>query len=123
MPILGMVALTGVVVNDSMVLIVFVNKQRAEAGKDIVTALIEGGKMRLRPILLTTFTTVSGLFPLAYGILGKEPFLAPMAIAMLWGLIFSTFVILLMIPSIYYTVEILISALYRSFGREYKPYV
>ncbi|MCK5077053.1 MAG: efflux RND transporter permease subunit, partial [Calditrichia bacterium] len=84
LPIMGMIALMGVVVNDSLVLVSFVNRLRLE-GKDKFSALIEAGKTRLRPILLTTVTTIGGLIPMSYGIMGAESFLQPMGIAIIWG--------------------------------------
>ena len=96
--ILGFVALMGVVVNSSLILIVFV--QRAlEDGVHWRDALIQAGRRRLRAVLLTAATTVFGLLPTAYGWGGSDPFVAPMALALSWGLIFATVITLIAIPA------------------------
>ena len=61
--------------------------------------------MRLRPVLLTTITTVGGLFTVAYGIGGKDPFLVPMALSICWGITFATMLTLIIIPCIYSIVD------------------
>ena len=120
MPMLGMVALIGVVVNDSLVLVDFVNRLRA-GGMPLMEAVIEGSKSRLRPILMTSITTVLGLMPLAYGIAGKEPFLAPMAMAFMWGLMFSTFVLIFVLPNLYLIFDNVLNFIYtKIFKSEYK---
>ena len=97
--ILGMVALTGVVVNASLVLVVFI--QRAmEDGLSMREAIMLAGRRRLRAVLLTAATTIMGLLPTAYGWGGSDPFIAPMALALAWGLIFATVITLYIIPSI-----------------------
>jgi len=100
MSFLGIIALTGIVVNDSIVLIDFINRRTAEGG-DRIEAVIDASKTRLRPILLTSITTIFGLMPLALGIFGKERMLTPMAISIAWGLTFSSSLTLLLIPCIY----------------------
>lgn len=95
---LGLVALTGVVVNSSLILLVFV--QRAvKDGMELLDAIVLAGRRRIRAVLLTTTTTVVGLLPTAYGWGGLDLFVSPMALALSWGLIFSTFVTLLIVPS------------------------
>ncbi len=95
---LGMVALTGVVVNSSLIMVVFI--QRAlQAGNNVYDAVIEAGRRRLRAVILTAATTVLGLLPTAYGWGGSDPFVAPMALALSWGLAFATLVTLLTIPA------------------------
>jgi multidrug efflux pump subunit AcrB len=96
--LMGGVALTGVVVNSSLVLLVFV--QRAiEQGMDTFDAIMEAGRRRLRAVILTATTTVVGLLPTAYGWGGMDPFVSPMALALSWGLIFSTLITLIVIPA------------------------
>ncbi|AJR14233.1 acriflavine resistance protein [Leptospira interrogans serovar Linhai str. 56609] len=103
---LGIVGLAGVVVNDSIVLVDFANQLKLEKpGEDIDTILVETGLLRLRPVVLTTVTTVLGLLPTAYGIGGKDPFLVPMALAFGWGLAFSSFLTLVAVPVLYKTVH------------------
>lgn len=95
---MGFVALSGVVVNNSLILNDFVNRLKSKAG-NVRDAIIEASKIRLRPILLTTLTTAAGLLPLAYGIFGnKDAFLQPVALVFAWGLLFSTAVTLFLIP-------------------------
>lgn len=97
--VMGMVALTGVVVNSSMILVVFV--QRAlKQGVSAKDAIILAGRRRLRAVILTAMTTVVGLLPTAYGWGGMDPFVSPMALSLSWGLIFATFVTLITIPAL-----------------------
>ena len=102
--VIGIVALVGIVVNDSLVLVDFINRARTQ-GKSVFDAVLESGKTRLRPVLLTSFTTIGGLGPMAFGLGGSEPYLAPMAIAIVWGLTFATVLTLLIIPCLYLIVE------------------
>lgn len=95
----GMVALTGVVVNSSLILLVFVQRARQD-GMELVEAIIMAGRRRLRAVLLTAVTTVVGLLPTAYGWGGMDHFVAPMALALSWGLMFSTAVTLITIPAV-----------------------
>ncbi len=104
MSFMGIIALSGIVVNDSIVLIDFINKRIAEGG-DRIAAIIDASKTRLRPILLTSITTILGLMPLALGIFGKEQMLTPMAISIVWGLFFSSILTLLLIPCLYAIVD------------------
>ncbi|MCB0327029.1 MAG: efflux RND transporter permease subunit [Bdellovibrionales bacterium] len=101
---IGMIGLSGVSVNDSIVLIDFINEKRKEYS-DALEGVIEACKIRLRPVLLTSITTVVGLIPVAYGIGGGDPFLMPMALAMAWGLAFGTILILFLIPNAYLTMK------------------
>ena len=102
--IIGVVGLSGVVVNDSIVLVDFINRLRNK-GIDRRHSIIEAGQMRLRPVILTTVTTVLGLMPVAYGIGGGDPILIPMALAMCWGLVFATALTLIVIPCIYAIID------------------
>ncbi|MGE0267591.1 MAG: efflux RND transporter permease subunit [Candidatus Omnitrophota bacterium] len=97
---MGLVGLTGIVINDSLVLMDFINRLRKE-GKPRRESLIEAGLVRLRPIIMTSVTTIGGLVSVAYGIGGGDPFLKPMALAIVWGLTFSTILTLIGIPCIY----------------------
>lgn len=106
MPLLGMVALTGVVVNDSIVMVNLINKKRLhDHHRPLREIVIESAGQRLRAILMTTITTIVGLIPIAYGIGGEEPFIAPMAITFLWGMVFSSLMILLLIPNFYLIID------------------
>ena len=98
MSMMGFVALTGVVVNSSLVMAVFIQRQILE-GVPWREAIFESGKRRLRAVLLTAITTVVGLLPTAYGWGGHDPFVAPMALALSWGLMFSTLITLFSVPA------------------------
>ena len=96
----GIVALAGVAVNDAIVLVSFVNTQRRH-GVPLKTAVVEAGKLRIRPILLTTLTTIAGLMPMALGIGGASLTWSPLANTVVWGLGVGTLLTLFMIPAIY----------------------
>jgi len=98
--IMGIVGLSGVVVNNGIVLVTFIEQLKNE-GKTALEAVIEGSVTRLRPIILTSVTTVFGLLPTAYGIGGYDPFVKPLALAMAAGLAFATITTLYVIPSLY----------------------
>ena len=94
---IGMVALTGIVVNDSLVLVTFINS-RVRQGLSEFDASLEGSMVRLRPILLTTVTTVAGLTPLMFETSFQAKFLIPMAVTLTFGLAFATILTLLIVP-------------------------
>lgn len=96
MALMGVVGLVGVVVNDSIVLVNFINKTRSEI-EDLHEAVLEASVSRLRPVMLTTFTTVAGLLPVAHA-KGGDVFIKPMALSFAWGLLFATVVTLIFIP-------------------------
>jgi multidrug efflux pump subunit AcrB len=89
MGLLGIIALSGVIVNNAIMLVDFVNQSRKE-GKDRFTSILLAGKMRVRPIFLTTITTIIGVLPTAYGIGGLDKFVVPIAMALGWGLLFGS---------------------------------
>ncbi len=93
----GFVALAGVAVNDSIVLVDFINKARRE-GYDRRQSLIEAGRVRLRPILLTSVTTILGLLPMSLGLGGASDVWQPLATTIAAGLMVATIISLLMIP-------------------------
>ncbi len=101
---MGVVGLTGVVVNDSIVLVEFINNLRRK-GTQRRESIVQAGQLRLRPVLLTTITTALGLTPTAYGIWGGDPFLRPMALTIVWGLICATVLTLVVIPCIYAIID------------------
>lgn len=105
--LMGAVGLTGIVVNDSIVLVDFINKLRKE-GRSRYDSLIEAGRTRLRPVLMTTITTIAGLISVAYGIGGGDPFLKPMGLAIVWGLFFATGLTLIVIPCLYAIIDDLV---------------
>ncbi|MCF7888596.1 MAG: efflux RND transporter permease subunit, partial [Victivallales bacterium] len=97
MSIFGMVALAGIVVNDAIVLIEAFNS-RLEKGYTLYTALADAGKRRFRAIMLTTLTTFCGLMPLILGKSLQAQYLIPMAVAIAFGVLFSTVVTLVLVP-------------------------
>lgn len=102
--LVGIVGLTGVVVNDSIVFVDFINNLR-RAGSSRRQSILDTGRVRLRPVMLTTITTIAGLSTVAYGIGGSDPFLKPMALAISWGLLFSTGLTLVVMPCIYAIID------------------
>ena len=102
--IFGIVALTGVVVNDSLVLVDFINKKR-RAEISTAAAVREAGQARFRAILLTSLTTFLGLFPLLMERSMQARFLIPMAISLAFGVIFATFITLMLVPAIYLVID------------------
>ena len=100
MTLYGIVALAGIVVNDSIVLIDFINKRRL-AGAGRWRAVMKGGALRLRPVLLTSITTIAGLLPMALGIGGGSEVWAPLANTIVWGLSAATFMTLFLVPALY----------------------
>ncbi len=102
--VMGIIALAGVVVNDSLVLIDATNRARRE-GMSAIEAVTYGGKRRLRPIMLTSLTTFFGLMPMIFETSIQARFLIPMAISLGFGVLFATFIALLVVPSLYMIVE------------------
>jgi HAE1 family hydrophobic/amphiphilic exporter-1 len=99
--VMGLVMLIGIVVNNAIVLVDGINLQRREHGLDVVAAVLEAGRLRLRPILMTTTTTVLGLLPLALGIGPGAEIQAPLARVVIGGLSASTLVTLVLVPVAY----------------------
>jgi CzcA family heavy metal efflux pump len=99
----GFVALAGIVVNDAIVMIHFVNERRKSerlSAFRLWRSIINGGRLRLRPIILTSLTTISGLMPMAFGIGGMSEMWSPLANVILFGLLISTLLTLFVIPSL-----------------------
>ncbi|MBF0621141.1 MAG: efflux RND transporter permease subunit [Magnetococcales bacterium] len=102
--LLGIVALSGVVVNDSLVLIHATNQAR-HSGKGALEAIIFGGVRRFRPILLTSLTTFFGLVPMILETSIQARFLIPMALSLGFGVLFATFIVLIVVPALYLILE------------------
>ncbi|MEU3170128.1 efflux RND transporter permease subunit [Streptosporangium sp. NPDC006930] len=103
--LIGMLMLIGVVVTNAIVLIDLINQYR-EQGMGIVEAVIEGGRRRLRPILMTAVATICALIPMALGLTGSGGFISqPLAIVVIGGLLSSTLLTLVLVPTLYVTVE------------------
>jgi multidrug efflux pump subunit AcrB len=98
MTLLGVVSLSGIVINNAIVLLDRINIEIKENNRTPAQAIIESAQRRLRPILLTTATTVAGLVPLW---LGGGPMWEPMAIAIIFGLLFATILTLGIVPILY----------------------
>ncbi|MBN1444134.1 MAG: efflux RND transporter permease subunit [Planctomycetes bacterium] len=103
--LMGMVALSGVVVNDSLVLVHAVNRYRFEEKAPLIASVERGGARRFRPILLTSLTTFIGLAPMIFETSVQARFLIPMAISLGFGILFSTFIALLIVPALYVILE------------------
>jgi multidrug efflux pump subunit AcrB len=99
--LIGILGLTGVVINTSIVMISTINDLVKERGVLTPDVIMDAAAIRFRPVMLTTVTTVAGLLPTAYGIGGNLPFIRPMVLAMAWGLVFATLISLIFIPLIY----------------------
>ena len=104
MSVFGMLALSGVVVNDSLVLVDYINRKRRE-GTPLLDAVRTAGVARFRAIMLTSFTTFAGLIPIMWEKSTQAQFLIPMAISLGWGILFATFITLLMVPINYLLLE------------------
>ena len=100
----GIVALSGVVVNDSLVLIDAANRYRND-GCSSLESIVLAGKRRLRPIMLTSLTTFFGLAPMIFETSMQARFLIPMAISLGFGVLFATFIVLLLVPAVYLIVD------------------
>jgi len=100
----GIVALTGVVINDSLLLIDYINR-RLRQGSPLREAILEAGQRRFRPILLTSLTTFFGLMPMILETSVQAKFLVPMAISLAFGILFATGITLLLIPAFYLVLE------------------
>ena len=101
----GIVALSGVVVNDSLVLVDFANRRRREDGVSPRDAIFASGIHRFRPVILTTLTTFGGLSPMIFETSRQARFLTPMALSLGFGILFATFITLVLVPSLYLAVE------------------
>ncbi|MET8751623.1 efflux RND transporter permease subunit [Streptomyces sp. NPDC004667] len=103
---IGMLMLIGIVVTNAIVLIDLVNQYRAQ-GLGVVEAVIEGGRHRLRPILMTALATIFALLPMALGVTGEGGFISqPLAVVVIGGLVSSTLLTLLLVPTLYTMVEL-----------------
>lgn len=97
---LGIIMLVGIVVNNAIVLVDFINTLRAR-GLSLVDAILNGGRSRLRPVLMTAFTTIFGLLPLALSTGSGSETWKPLGASMVGGMVFSTFITLVIVPVIY----------------------
>jgi multidrug efflux pump subunit AcrB len=100
----GLLAMAGVVVNDSLVMVHYINRKRAE-GLPILEAVRKAGGARFRPILLTSLTTFGGILPTMFEKSTQAQFVVPMGISLAWGVLFATFITLILVPICYLILE------------------
>jgi multidrug efflux pump subunit AcrB len=118
--IFGIVALSGIVVNDSLILIDFINRA-IRNGEDPHVAVIESGRDRFRAVLLTSITTIAGLFPLLLERSFQAQFLIPMAVSISFGLLAATLLTLLFVPALYLILQDTIQMIQRRFKKGEPP--
>jgi len=108
--IIGIIALSGVVVNDGIILVDSLNNalsaMKNQTSPNFIEVIIDTASKRLRPIVITTVTTVVGLAPMAYGLGGREEFLEPLGLTIMYGLLFATVINLIFVPVFYYVIEV-----------------
>jgi len=117
---IGFIALSGIVVNDSLILVDFVKKQR-QKGMDRMSAVLDAGRVRIRPILLTTITTFLGVSPLIFFATGQTAFLSPMAVSLGFGLLMATVLILIVIPCFYLIADDIRNLTKKGWDKVFKP--
>jgi HAE1 family hydrophobic/amphiphilic exporter-1 len=117
---IGIIMLSGIIVNNGIVLIDYVNQLR-DQGMEVKEALIEAGATRLRPILMTTLTTMLALVPMAVAGGAGSEMRQPLAISLIGGLAFGSVQTLLVIPTAYYLWDAIASWIYRVFMRILHP--
>ncbi|MFK7911294.1 MAG: efflux RND transporter permease subunit [Akkermansiaceae bacterium] len=117
----GMLALAGVVVNDSLVMVDFTNRRRSE-GSSAYDAVIHSGAARFRPIMLTSITTFAGLMPLIFERSIQAQFLIPMAVSLAFGILFATVITLFLIPCAYLATEDIKGLFSKAWGWYAKPF-
>jgi multidrug efflux pump subunit AcrB len=110
---IGVIGLAGIIVNNGIILIDFINQMRDEGKMSLRDILIKAPTIRLKPVMATSLTTMGGLFPTAYGVGGADAMLVPMTLAMAWGLTSGTILTLVWIPSGYAIIEDLMRFLTR----------
>ena len=104
--IYGLVALSGIVVNDSIVLIDFINRRIAD-GLPIQDALIDAGRRRFRPVVLTSITTIAGMLPILFETSRQAIAIIPMAVSLSFGLVLATGIVLILAPCLYRVVSLI----------------
>ena len=104
MSMLGLFSLAGIIVSNTLVLVQFINKYR-EQGMGVADAIAEGGVVRLRPIILTAGAMILDLIPVIYGVGGKDYLVSPLALAFGYGLVFATFITLIIVPCFYHIAD------------------
>ncbi|MCB0384338.1 MAG: efflux RND transporter permease subunit, partial [Bdellovibrionales bacterium] len=102
---IGMIGLGGIIVNSGIVLISFIDELRQDKTRSLEDVLVEASGLRLRAVVVSSLTTISGLLPTAYGIGGSDAILIPMTLAMAWGLTSGTILTLIWVPAAYAIIE------------------
>jgi multidrug efflux pump subunit AcrB len=102
---IGIIMMVGVVVSNAIILVDYINRLREEHGVELKEAIVRAGRIRLRPIVMTTLTTICGLIPMALGLGEGAETNASLAISVIGGLTVSTFLTLVFVPTLYYIVE------------------
>jgi len=120
MSIIGIIMLAGIVVSNAIVLVDYINTRRKTYNEDVHEAIVNAGPIRLRPIIMTTLTTVLAMLPLSLGIGEGSEYQAPMAIVVITGLLFSTLVTLVLIPVMYSFMDDLSNKFKRKFRKDKK---
>jgi len=110
-----------VAINDSLVMVDFIN-QRRRAGVDLFEAVVQSGIRRFRPIFLTSATTFVGLIPTIFDKSPESQFLSPMAVSIGFGMLFGTFITLLLVPSVYLAAEDGLALLKRGWNWYKRPF-
>ena len=105
MSMMGIVALSGVVVNDSLVLVEYANRLKVLESLSNFDAIKQAAMRRFRPVILTTFSTFGGLTPMMLETSRQARFMVPMAISLGFGILFATFITLLIVPCLYLLLE------------------
>ena len=113
-------ALSGVVVNDSLVMVNFIN-QKVRSGEALLESVIRSGTRRFRPIIITSATTFAGLLPILFDRSLQAQFLIPMATSLAFGILFATFITLLLIPTTYLVAEDIRMQLAKAWHWYFKP--
>ncbi|SMC96144.1 Multidrug efflux pump subunit AcrB [Desulfocicer vacuolatum DSM 3385] len=119
MSLFGLVALSGVVVNDSLVMVDFANRKRRE-GFSAQRAIAMAGQQRFRPIMLTTLTTFGGLAPMIFETSRQARYMIPMAISLGFGIVFATLITLALVPSFYMILEDILNIFTENHGVNYE---
>jgi multidrug efflux pump subunit AcrB len=104
MSIFGIIALSGVVVNDSLILVDFINRAVSE-GKSVLSAVVDAGSSRFRAILITSLTTFFGIFPMLLETTAQAQFVLPMAVSLAFGIVFATVISLIVVPCLYLVLD------------------
>lgn len=118
--VIGVILLIGIVVNNVILLVEYIERCRAR-GLDIMAAVVEAGGVRLRPILMTTLTTVAGMLPLAIGMGAGADIMQPLALSVVGGLITAMLLTLFLVPCLYVIVQGIVAWMSRTLLRDRNP--